>query len=97
MVWEMRSHEATQVVFEHTSPAGTEGYPGTLTCSVTYCLTDENEVRLSYTATTDSSTIVSLTNHTYFNLAGKVKSTHLCTHASMCMDTHTHYSFQKPV
>ena len=72
VAWELKSHGSNEVVFELTSPAGTEGYPGTLTCSVTYRLTDENEVHLTYTAVTDAPTIVSLTNHTYFNLAGKV-------------------------
>ena len=74
VVWELKSHESNQLMFEHVSPAGTEGYPGTLTSTAKYTLTENNELHLTYTARTDAPTIVSLTNHTYFNLAGKVST-----------------------
>jgi len=53
-----------------TSPDGDEGYPGTLQVTLTYSLNNEGELRLDYTAETDQKTVLNLTNHSYFNLAG---------------------------
>lgn len=52
------------------SPDGDQGFPGTVTIDVTYTLTDNNDFRIDYKATTDKTTVINLTNHTYYNLAG---------------------------
>ena len=63
---------ATAVRFTHVSPAGDEGYPGNLTVAVTYTLPhDANELRIDFAGTTDAPTLCNLTNHAFFNLAGK--------------------------
>jgi aldose 1-epimerase len=59
------------VVLSHTSPDGDQGYPGTLQARVTYTLRTSNEMVIDYQATTDKATPLNLTNHSYFNLAGR--------------------------
>jgi aldose 1-epimerase len=74
VVWKARAAEAPggpSLVFSHVSPDGDEGFPGALSVRMTYTLTDANELRFDYEATTDKPTPVNLTNHSYFNLAGR--------------------------
>lgn len=64
------SSEGAVVTFTYVSKDGEEGFPGTMTSHVTYTLTDDNALKIDYVATTDKTTLVNLTNHSYFNLAG---------------------------
>ena len=57
--------------FSYVSPDGDEGYPGALTVTATYRLNESNEISIEYRATADKPTIVNITNHSYFNLAGE--------------------------
>lgn len=73
LVWDAEpfvNEDGEGLIFRYTSQAGEEGYPGTLETTVTYTLTDDNELIFDYHATTDAPTPVNLTQHSYFNLAG---------------------------
>jgi len=75
VVWKLddlkaESSEAV-VKMSYISEDGEEGYPGNLACTVTYTLTKDNELKINYEAETDKTTVVNLTNHSYFNLAGR--------------------------
>lgn len=61
------------ITFTYVSPSGEEGYPGNLTIEVTYLLNNDNELSIHYEALTDEKTLVTLTNHSYFNLSGNVQ------------------------
>ncbi len=74
VVWEpsiRATKNGAALQLKYLSKDGEEGFPGSLSVSALYTLTDDNGLRLDYTATTDKDTIVNLTEHSYFNLAGK--------------------------
>ncbi|WP_234735661.1 aldose epimerase family protein [Tellurirhabdus bombi] len=70
-VWDAKQIDPKTVELTYVSKDGEEGYPGTLTTKVVYTLTDDNAIKIDYEATTDKSTVVNLTNHSYFNLNGE--------------------------
>jgi aldose 1-epimerase len=72
-LWEAKAHKSAdgpQLILHYLSKDGEEGFPGNLDVTAVYTLTDDNALRLEYTATTDKDTVLNLTHHGYFNLAG---------------------------
>ena len=68
-VWDA-AEEESKLLLTRLSPDGEENYPGNLKVQISYELTEENELRITYDADTDKDTVVNLTNHSYFNLNG---------------------------
>src|SRR5580698_9281420 len=71
VVWQADSPDPQTLVLHYLSPDGDAGFPGNLAVEVTYRLGAANDLRIDYAATTDKPTVVNLTNHSYFNLAGE--------------------------
>jgi aldose 1-epimerase len=71
VIWQAESRDGGSLVLRYLSPDGDQGFPGNLAVEVSYRLGAANELRIDYVATTDKPTVVNLTNHSYFNLAGE--------------------------
>lgn len=85
----MKKSNGVGVEMFYTSPDGEEGYPGTLNCRVAYLLTNDNSLEIEYTATSDKPTVVNLTNHSYFNLAGEGSGSILDHKLTILADSYT--------
>ncbi|MGS0528405.1 aldose epimerase family protein [Zobellia nedashkovskayae] len=75
VVWKVVEQSKNAISFSRTSPDMEEGYPGNLDVRVSYVLTNDNELQISYEAKTDKPTYVNLTNHSFFNLKGEGEGT----------------------
>lgn len=71
VVWNVISMQDNKIELQYLSVDGEEGYPGNLTVNVTYTLTEDNALEINYNATTDKTTLINITNHSYFNLSGE--------------------------
>jgi aldose 1-epimerase len=81
---------AAEAVLSYRSPDGDQGYPGTLDITAVYTLNEQNELAVEYRATTDKPTIVNITNHAYFNLAGEAEGHDVMDHRlTMMADRYT--------
>lgn len=74
-VWNVDSVNENSIHLSYTSPDGEEGFPGNLTVKMIYELTPDNEFKITYNATTDKSTVVNLSHHSFFNLKGEGNGT----------------------
>lgn len=83
-LWESRV-ETNRVVFSRTSPDGEQNYPGELYVEAGYYFSDDNELEITYMARTDKTTVVNLTNHVYWNLAGEGSNQTILDH-ELCLN-----------
>ncbi|MCX2574952.1 aldose epimerase family protein [Pedobacter sandarakinus] len=89
VVWDAKQINPQTVQFSYLSKDGEEGFPGNLNVMVTYTLTDDNELKMDYQATTDKNTVLNLTNHAFFNLNGEGSGDILNHEVQIFADTYT--------
>jgi len=89
VVWDAKQINDHTIQFDYLSKDGDENFPGNLKVSVTYTLTDDNELKMDYRATTDQATVVNLTNHAFFNLNGEGSGTILNHEVKIFADEYT--------
>ena len=92
VIWaakEVKADNAVGVELKYLSKDMEEGFPGNLDATVTYWLTNDNEFKIEYAATTDKPTVVNLTHHSYFNLAGEGSGDILGHELTINADTYT--------
>ena len=75
IVWDVISHKDSDIVFRTTLPDSLDGFPANRTITMTYTLTDNNEFKVTYEATTDKKTVLNLSHHSFFNLEGDGEGT----------------------
>lgn len=85
----LEGEDEVGVEFSRLSPDGEQGFPGNLDITVTYTLTDDNEILIEYLAVSDQDTVVNFTNHSYFNLAGHNAGTIFDHEVMICADAFT--------
>jgi aldose 1-epimerase len=92
VVWkaeDVSGPDGPAVKLTYVSPDGEEGFPGKLSVAVTYTVTQDDALKIDYSATTDKPTLVNLTNHSYFNLAGQTGGTILDHEMMIAADQYT--------
>lgn len=89
VVFDVVKADDRSLTLSYASKDGEEGFPGNLTCQVTFTLTDDNAIDISYGAETDRTTVVNMTNHSYFNLDGDASKTNAHYLLSIDADSYT--------
>ena len=88
-VWEAVARNSSSVTWRYRSPAGEMGFPGAVEVNVTHSISDADEWSIVYSATADARTVVSMTNHAYFNLNANVHNTPTVLEHTLSMPTAT--------
>ena len=88
-VYECVEADASHVKLLRVSPDGDNNFPGEVKAYVTYTLTEDNKIDIAYEATTNATTVINMTNHSYFNLSGD-PANHAITEDYLCLDSYSY-------